>query len=43
MFRNNRTPRIEVYPETYEVRVYGVLATVPPAERLALTQRYFLM
>jgi urease subunit alpha len=43
MVRNNRTPRIEVNPETYEVRVDGVLATVPPAERLALTQRYFLM
>jgi urease subunit alpha len=35
MVRNNRTPRIEVNPETYEVHVDGVLATVPPAERLA--------
>ena len=43
MVRNDRTPRIEVDPETYEVRVDGELATVPPAERLALTQRYFLM
>jgi urease subunit alpha len=43
MVRNNRTPRIEVDPETYEVRVDGVLATSAPAARLALTQRYFLM
>jgi urease subunit alpha len=43
MVRNARTPRIEVNPETYEVRLDGVLATCAPAERLALTQRYFLM
>lgn len=43
MVRNSRTPRIEVDPETYEVRVDGELATVGPAERLALTQRYYLV
>jgi urease subunit alpha len=43
MVRNSWTPRIEVDPETYEVRLDGELATVGPAERLALTQRYFLV
>ncbi|HZU08184.1 MAG TPA: urease subunit alpha, partial [Chloroflexota bacterium] len=43
MVRNSRAPRIEVDPETYEVRVDGELATVGPAERLALTQRYYLV
>jgi len=43
MVRNDRTPRIEVNPDTYEVRVDGVLATVPPAEKLSLAQLYFLV
>jgi urease subunit alpha len=43
MVRNSWTPRIDVDPETYEVRLDGELATVGPAERLALTQRYFLV
>ena len=43
MVRNDRTPRIEVNPETYEVRVDGVLATVPPAQRLSLAQKFFLV
>src|SRR6266545_4186905 len=38
MVRNDATPQIDVDPETYEVRVDGVLATCEPAERLALTQ-----
>jgi urease subunit alpha len=42
MVRNDRTPRIEVDPETYRVRVDGVVATVPPAERLPLAQLLFL-
>ena len=43
MVRKDRTPRLEVDPETYTVRVDGVIATVPPAERLALAQRFFLV
>jgi len=43
MVRNDRTPVIEVDPETYQVKVDGVLATVEPAERLALTQLYYLV
>jgi urease subunit alpha len=43
MVRNSRTPHIEVDPETYEVRLDGELATVGPADRLALTQRYYLV
>lgn len=43
MVRNSRTARIDVDPETYEVRVDGDLATVGPAERLPLSQLYFLM
>ena len=43
MVRNDRLPKIEVDPETYQVRVDGELATVPPAERLSLSQLYFLV
>jgi urease subunit alpha len=43
MVRNDRTPEITVDPETYEVRVDGELATVPPAETLPMTQLYFLV
>ncbi|MCX6022463.1 MAG: urease subunit alpha, partial [Chloroflexi bacterium] len=43
MVRNDRTPHLEVDPETYTVRVDGEIATVPPAERLALAQRFFLV
>jgi urease subunit alpha len=42
MVRNDRAPEIAVDPETYEVRVDGELATVPPAERLPMAQLYFL-
>jgi urease subunit alpha len=42
MLLNDRTPRIDVDPETYEVRVDGELATVPPASRLPMAQLYFL-
>src|SRR3954454_16661792 len=42
MVRNDRTPRIDVDPETYQVRVDGELAMVPPAERLPLAQLFFL-
>ena len=39
---NNATPKIEVNPETYEVRADGELLTCDPAEILPLAQRYFL-
>ena len=42
MILNNATPRIEVDPETYEVRADGVLLTCAPADRLPMAQRYFL-
>jgi urease subunit alpha len=42
MIRNGATPRIEVDPETYEVRADGDLLTCEPAEVLPLAQRYFL-
>lgn len=43
MVRNNAMPRIDVDPETYEVRVDGELATCEPAERLPLTQLYYIV
>jgi urease subunit alpha len=43
MVRNNATPRIDVNPETYEVRVDGDLATCAPAESLPLTQLYYIV
>ena len=43
LVRNNAMPRIEVNPETYQVFVDGVLATCEPAERLPLTQLYYLV
>jgi len=39
---NDATPRIEVDPETYEVRADGALLTCEPAQELPLAQRYFL-
>jgi len=39
---NDATPRIDVNPETYEVRADGELLTCEPAEVLPLAQRYFL-
>ncbi len=39
---NSATPRIEVHPETYEVRADGELLTCQPAESLPMAQRYFL-
>ena len=39
---NSATPRIDVHPETYEVRADGELLTCAPAESLPLAQRYFL-
>jgi urease subunit alpha len=42
MVHNDATPTIDVDPETYEVRVDGVLATCEPAATLPMAQRYFL-
>jgi urease subunit alpha len=39
---NDALPRIEVDPETYEVRADGNLLTCEPATVLPMTQRYFL-
>jgi len=39
---NDATPKIEVNPETYEVRADGELLTCDPVEILPLAQRYFL-
>lgn len=39
---NDALPRIEVDPETYEVRADGELLTCEPAKVLPMAQRYFL-
>ena len=39
---NSATPRVEVDPETYEVRANGELLTCEPAKVLPMAQRYFL-
>jgi urease subunit alpha len=39
---NDYQPRIEVDPQTYEVRADGELLVCEPATELPLTQRYFL-
>jgi urease subunit alpha len=36
-------PRIDVDPETYEVRLDGELAESAPATSLSLAQRYFVV
>ncbi|GII23865.1 urease subunit alpha [Planosporangium mesophilum] len=41
MVRNDRTPDIDVNPETYAVIVDGEHATVPPARSISLNQLYF--
>jgi urease subunit alpha len=42
MVHNGATPKMEVDPETYEVRADGQLLTCEPATILPLAQRYFL-
>ena len=42
MVNNSYCPRMEVDPETYEVRADGQPLTCEPARVLPLTQRYFL-
>ena len=42
LIHNDYLPRVEVDPQTYEVRADGVLLTCEPAKILPLAQRYFL-
>ncbi len=42
LIHNSATPKIEVDPETYEVRADGELLTCAPADVLPMAQRYFL-
>src|ERR1700741_2214550 len=42
MVLNRATPRMEVNPETYEVRADGRLLTCAPASVLPMAQRYFM-
>jgi urease subunit alpha len=42
MILNSATPRMEINPETYEVRADGRLLTCEPAKVLPMAQRYFL-
>jgi urease subunit alpha len=42
MVHNDAVPKMEVDPESYEVRADGVLLTCEPASVLPMAQRYFL-
>ncbi len=42
MIYNNLTPKIEINPETYEVRVDGKIVTVDPADKVSLARLYNL-
>jgi urease subunit alpha len=42
MVHNGLLPRMEVDPQTYEVRADGELLTCEPATELPMAQRYFL-
>jgi urease subunit alpha len=42
MILNGATPRMEVNPETYEVRADGRLLTCEAAKVLPMAQRYFM-
>jgi urease subunit alpha len=42
MIHNGATPKIEIDPETYDVRADGELLVCEPAEKLPMAQRYFL-
>ena len=39
---NDATPRIDIDPDTFAVRIDGELITEAPAEELPMAQRYFL-
>ena len=42
MVYNDSTPKIEIDPETYEVKVDGEIATVDPATEVSLGRLYSL-
>ena len=42
MIHNDATPKIEIDPETYDVRADGELLVCEPADKLPMAQRYFL-
>jgi len=42
MIHNAATPKIEIDPETYEVRADGELLVCEPAKVLPMAQRYFM-
>ncbi len=42
MIHNGLTPKLEVDPQSYQVRVDGELITCEPADILPMAQRYFL-
>ncbi|MEO6637174.1 MAG: urease subunit alpha [Ginsengibacter sp.] len=42
LIHNDKTPQIDVNPETYEVKVDGEHITCEPLAEVALAQRYFL-
>ncbi len=42
LIHNDKTPQIDVNPETYEVKVDGEKITCEPLKEVALAQRYFL-
>ena len=42
MVYNDLCPKVEVDPETYEVRANGEILTCEPASKLPMAQRYFL-
>ena len=42
MMHNDLTPKMEINPETYEVKADGKVATVAPAERVSLARLYNL-
>jgi urease subunit alpha len=42
LIHNDKTPQIDVDPETYEVKVDGIAITCEPVDVVPLAQRYFL-
>lgn len=42
MIHNSATPKIEINPETYEVKIDGKVATCEPLKEVPMAQRYFL-
>ena len=42
LIHNDYLPKMEVNPQTYEVRADGMLLTCEPVDILPLAQRYYL-